>query len=139
MIAEIVTRLKSSAPSLATVAGTADLAMLVAGAMRHALPAAYVHPVRDVAAANTVIGAVSQRLTHSIGVLLVTAATGAKRGRDLPDSIESLVAELRTALLGFPPTSAHEPLELARGEMMRIASGTAWWLEVYTTASLERA
>jgi len=138
MIGDVADHLKVQVAALETVATTAELGSQMAGRARHRLPAAFVHPVRDRADPNTVIGATSQRLTRIVGVLLILPATGADRGEKLPDVVESISGDVRSALVGWPP-QGHEPLELEGGELLRVADGVAWWLETYRTSILVRA
>ncbi len=138
MIREIADRLRVEVTALESVATTAELTAAVAGRLRHRLPAAFVHPVRDRADPNTVVGATSQRLVRIVGVLLLLPSTAADRGAGLPDAVEDLSARVRTALVGWQPPD-HEPLELDGGELVRIADGVAWWLETYRTSILVRA
>lgn len=133
IVAPIVARLKAQVPALQTVGSTADLASVVEGRVRHALPAAYAHLVRHTAGPNRVAMAVSQNLTVRIGVLLVVAAQGQQRAADAPDLVEALLADVRTALLNWQPDADHTPLEAVEGGMVRVAEGTAWWLEELRT------
>lgn len=139
MIAVVVIRLRTDVPALRTVGSTADLASVVEGRQRHALPAAFVHPVADSAGSNRLSNGVSQRLTHRIGVLLVVPAQSELRAQDAHDVIEPLIVDIRTALVGWQPSAAHEPMTLARGAMVRVAEGTAWWLEELETSVELRA
>jgi hypothetical protein len=139
MIDLVVARLKAEVDALRTVGSTADLASVVEGRVRHALPAAYVHPIADAAGPNRLVNAVSQNLTRRIGVLLVVAAQGEARAADAPDLLEPLYAATRAALVGWQPDADHEPMHFGRGAMVRVAEGTAWWLEELTTETEVRA
>jgi hypothetical protein len=132
MIDAIRDRLQAQVAAFRSVRTTADLGSLVDGGQRHQLPAAFVHPVADRARPNTLTsGAVMQRLVREAGVLVVVATTGPERSAE---PIEPLLEAERAALLGWAPPGM-EPLHLAGGEVVRIAGGTAMWLERWTTAA----
>lgn len=130
MIDAIRDRLEDQVAAIKSVRTTASLELLTDGATRHALPAAWVHPIADRARPNQLATqAVHQALEREIGVLIVVAATGAER---TAEPIEPLLDLERAALLGWPPPE-HEPLHLAGGQIVRLAGGTAMWLERWTT------
>lgn len=133
MIPAVATRLADQVAGLATVRTSADLASLATGRHRHQLPAAFVHPRGDRAAANALVNAVSQTVRREIGVLLVVAASGADRGAGAPDLIDELLAPIRTALIGFEPAGG-EPLTLAGGDILKVGDGQALWLDRYATS-----
>ena len=135
MIREIAQRLSDEVDELASVRMTASLEQITAGAQRHRLPTAIVHPIRDTARPNSLVNGVSQEVTHEIGVLLILLATAADAGTDLPDCVETMSAAIRAALVGWAPEEGGVPLELVRGEIVSIGNGTAWWLETYRTRS----
>jgi|GEM_PF-4177626 len=130
MIEAIRARLEAEVADFESVRTIADLGNLVDGAQRHQLPAAFVHLVADRADKNTLATqAVMQRLTREVGVLIVVSATGQSR---VPEPIEPLVTKARTALLGWAPDDL-EPLHFLAGQIVRIAGGTAMWLDRWTT------
>ena len=138
MIASIVQQLSSGVSALRTVKSTADMALVLGGRLRHALPAAFVHPVRDTAGEPQSFPAHTQIIRRQVGVLLLVAAQGADRGAGSHDVLEPLFDAVRTTLAGWTPSGADEPLRLVSGEMVRVADGVAWWLELFETAELLR-
>ena len=135
MIRATAAHLQDQVAALTAVRTTAALDQVTAGAQRHLLPAAFVHPIRDTGGTNMLVNATHQRLDREVGVLLILSVTAADAGDELPDMLEELFTAVRAALVGWAPTDEHLPFTLARGEIVSIGDGTAWWLETYRTQS----
>jgi len=138
VIASIVQRLSSGVSALRTVKSTADMALVLGGRLRHALPAAFVHPVRDAAGEPQTFPAHTQIVRRQVGVLLLVAAQGADRGAGNHDVLEPIFDAVRSTLAGWTPSDVDDPLRFVAGEMVRIADGVAWWLELFETAEMLR-
>lgn len=119
---------------LRTIGSTTDLAAGLEELLkqRHALPAAYAHPIADAADRNRyAAGAVSQQVVQRIGVLLVIAAQGQRRTGPIADALALPRELLRHVLVGWAPDAEYAPVELAGGEIVHVGGGVAVWLERY--------
>lgn len=135
MAAAIAIRLEEElGDELRTVGTTANLAAGLEEIIkqRHALPAAYVHPLSDRADRNRyVTGLVGQNVVQLTGVLLVVAAQGARRTGPIADAVDALKDTVRATLIGWTPDPELSPVELADGDIVHVGGGVAVWLERY--------
>lgn len=140
MIAEVCARLKDRVTALRRVAAVGGLIDAQSGLDRDRLPAAFVHLVSDRAGPNTLAtGAVSQQVERTIGVALCIGALGEGRTAEVADQFEPLLVAVRGALVGFVPSADQELIKLARGALVRIDKGLAWWVDEYRTSILLRS
>lgn len=136
MIASIAERLAARVPALVTVRGVSDLASLVDGKVRHALPAAFVHVQADQDRGSLDWGRQSQIVGRQIGVLVAVGAVGEDRGQDRSEALHDVLDATRAALLGFTPDGAREALLFAGGDLVRVGGGTVLWLDAWSTSFL---
>lgn len=136
MIAGIADRLRAAVPALVTVRGVVDLASMVDGKVRHALPAAFVHVQADQDQGTLDWSQQSQIVARQIGVLVAGGGVGEDRGQDQGDTLQAVLDTARAALLGFVPDGAREPLTFAGGDLVRVGGGTVLWLDAWRTSFL---
>lgn len=135
MLAEIIARLKASAPSLKLVEGAAELASIKDNPPKERQPAAYVIPIADQAVPNRLVNAIRQQVTTRFGVVLALGNLGDRRGEASSKAIEAIRAEARTALLGWSPAAADDPITFVRGSMVALKDGVAWWQDEFATGN----
>lgn len=123
---------------LRRIEGALDFAGLKPTAPPQA-PSAFVIPVTESARPNSLTTGVAQMVSVTIAVLIVVKAVNDPAGRRNVDAFDGPRQAVRGALLGWPPSEAHTPLEYARGRMDLIGDGLAWWRDEFTTTSLIRA
>lgn len=133
----IQNRLKTNASELMFVGGTADIPD---GKMPAKLPAAFVHPLSDSAAPNSLVSGVDQRITVRFAVLLCVRDARPKmlQGRSLTQ-LDAVRESVRTALLNWQPAGASDVCTFAGGNLRDVGSGHLWWQDDYLTAHHWRA
>jgi len=119
------------------VAGAANLRGVLES--RVSAPACYVFRLRNSAGANNLDRGVSQRVTESYAVVVVTGNRRDARGADSSDENEALCQQIDAALLNWTPDPNAEPLEYGGGSLVSIANGYMYWQDIYTTARFRRA
>lgn len=141
MIDSIEARLRGTMPQLRTVAGAVEFAALQAPPLPAKLPAAYVMPVADEAAPNSLASMLHRQvLTATIRVALITRDLRDTRGDAALTTLDALRRGLRQALAGWTPPGARSALELRRGALLDFQDGTLTWAEDFScTENLEVA
>lgn len=126
----VITRLREQATDLRFVGGQADLPDPTSYAQR---PAAFVYPLTDQPAGNSLVGGVDQRVTVRFGVLLALTNVRRTRAAALPD-LEAIRVAVRTALLNWQPTGADDVCVFAGGSLRSLDDSILWWQDDYLTA-----
>lgn len=128
MISEIIARL-SALPDFKLVSGAAGFAA-AADRNPNATPALFVLRLSESAAPSPVYARVEQRVSATVGIVIVVRnvsdAAGAAAGADL----EALRAVVRSALLGWSP-NGHDPLEFESAALLIFKDGHLWWQDAY--------
>lgn len=131
--AEVETRIKAQLPDLREVAGAASLPSLLEG--RLAAPSIYVIAEKRAASANPYGAlAVSQRIEQTLLCVVVNKNVRDARGGDAADEADTLCAGLRTALVGWQPASAIEPIDYLGGQLLAFPNQYHIWAERFRTA-----
>ena len=140
MIAAVQDRLEQQVPALRTVEGAIEFAALEQAPLDAKLPAAYVMAAEDRASPNTMASMVlRQEVSRTIRVVLFTRNLRDRRGERAAQQLETLFTEVRTALIGWLPPGARQPLELRAGALLGFANQTAAWAEDYAcTFNIEK-
>jgi hypothetical protein len=126
-------------PPFRQVGLAADYASLDAPPPVARLPAAYVIELADSADPNGLAtGGVRQRLTRTIGVVLIVSALRDAKGGAAVASLAPLRQALRLALVGIEPDEAHEPVTYARGRLLAAAGGFVAWQDEFSTRTTIR-
>jgi hypothetical protein len=99
-----------------------------------ALPAVYVYAAREQSHPNDRVGAVLQRMTTDIGVVIVTSNLSKVNNAAAAGDIEALKTYVRGKLIGFMPAGAADPIEHVEGELQQALGGTVWFEDVFTTS-----
>lgn len=140
MIADVIARLNGTigpggSGVLRTVAGAAEYAALDAPPPQARQPAAYVLPLGEVAGANGLAaGPVRQRITATLGLVLLVTNLRDPRGQASADMLAPLLAAARGALVGWQPSAEHDPMEFRRGRLIDISEGTLAWQDEFETS-----
>lgn len=131
---DIVARLQATAmPPLRLVGKSADIPS-ARGQSRGAVqsPSAYVLPIGDNAEANRfAAGAHIQRITDTIGVLIVVRDMSDPKGGTAAESFSALRNVVRDKLVAWTPSANDTPIELVDGRVVDMINGELWWLERY--------
>lgn len=131
MIAEIIARLNDNVPALKLVAGAASF-IAAEKALPKATPAAFVVMLHETADPAYLLGVMAQRVTATLGVILVVGnvsdATGAAASIDLA----ALRVAVRAALHGWAPGAACAPLQIDGGHLLKFDSAS-WWIDAWRT------
>lgn len=124
-----ITRLKATVPALhERVEGVADLAGLVGRKqLPPQTPAAWVLWLGEDAGPGTdMTGGTRQTVTEVIGVLLMHRVAGDSKGTQAQAELEALRVDVRSALVGWEPDPAADPIEYRRGRLIEVPQGTAF-------------
>jgi len=134
----IVAQLQAQAEFKA-VAGALDFAGLTEVAPVKT-PAAWVLLLKSTPAGNSrATGPALQRETDTLGVLIAVKHINDRMAAGGIDALADARSAVRSALHGYAPSSAHTPLELAGGDLVKLAPGCIWWMERFTTTHQEQA
>lgn len=136
-VAPIIARLKAQMPTgWVTIAGAAELNAAI-DAVAPGVPAAYVVPLAEVAAAPDLAGIHEQRIERAFGVVMVVANQQDPRGDAAATQLETKRLAVRAALLGWAPDSSNgETVFFTSGRLAQFAQGRLWWADefgVFTT------
>lgn len=134
MITSIIAQLKTVG-ALNLVDGAAAFETAAATKPK-ALPAAYVLPLQEHAAANELACAVAQMVTASFGIALAITNFADGKGCKALLDIEALRKQVRPALLGWLPDGAQLPMEFGGGALLGFKNGVLWWQDIYVTQYL---
>jgi hypothetical protein len=134
MIADAITRLATLCPTLAGVGDEISLTRHLA--KPPASPFAWVHVIGESADPGRLAsGRHSQRKQTTFGVLIYLGTDPTTTNGSAAASLESILAEIRAALLGWQPTADHAPVDFVSGDLADLSSGVLFWSETYSTNS----
>ena len=133
--------LTMACPPLRLVEGAAEYAARDTRPPDASLPAAFVVPLSSTAAPNGLAaGGFRQRIEEGFGVVLfhrnLRDPRGGAAALDLADDV---IPAVRSALIAWQPTPAHEQVELRRAGLIAFDEGALAWREDYVTATHYRA
>lgn len=135
--AAIEDQIKAKATSFKHVGGAAALAAITqSGGMT--TPSCYVVRERVTAAQNDSLKTVSQKLTETISVLIITRCVTDAFGSAQSDLNESLSDEIKTVLLGYVPAVGYDPLRYVGGVLVSLSDGFLLWKDTYSTSGMIR-
>ncbi|NIB44816.1 hypothetical protein HBA55_34870 [Pseudomaricurvus alkylphenolicus] len=123
MIEVVIARLKAQASAFKSVEFALDMDPIED--LKEETPAILVWPGEESAAASVHDSAVRQQLQQQIELFIVC---------DISD-IEVRKSEVRQLLLGWQPTTYHNPIELVKGKPQELKASYVWWRETYLTAT----
>lgn len=128
LVALVIDRLQAEVPELLDVAGAAELSALVqAQALPQRMPAAFVLPLGEDAEPNSIgTGALRQRVTERVGIVILARHAGDSRGGKAVDAVVPLRGAVRDALVGWQPDASCDPFELVRSRLQGLTAGTVF-------------
>jgi hypothetical protein len=136
LIESILGRLRDQVEPLRLVAGAAGFAAASEN-NPPATPAAYVFLTGESGGESAFDTPTLQRLDQSLALVLVLRHAGAPAGAGAAADMASLSATVRTALRGFRPSPAHEPLRLQSASLLSFRDRHEWWQQTWQTATYE--
>ena len=117
-ITNIINETKTKCPTFGQrVAGAAEYEGL-RNSSNLQVPAAYVVPMDESAAANATQNSIRQLLTESFMVVVVISNQADPRGQTAYNQLHALRAELWRAILGWAPEEGYEPIEFSGGGIL---------------------
>jgi hypothetical protein len=128
----IIAHLKAQVPSLKKV----GMAMDLNAAMNETkqFPCAFVMSIAETGAANRYMtGAVAQKRTQRIAVLLAVRNVRDATGQAADTDMDALRSQTDAALFGWQANDTHSPLVFSAGKIMGLINGNLWWQDEYTT------
>ena len=128
--APIIARLQAQCNGFKYTGGVLDLTEPTLLAPNY--PGAFVIPLGESADPNILAGSHLQRLHQQWGILLAiksmrTSAT------DQSAELQTLRVQVRSALMGWAPDTASDPLEFSSGSLVSLEAGVLLWQDEYTT------
>jgi hypothetical protein len=137
MISEIITRLQQAVPALKLVGGAAQF-QNAAERNPNATPAAFVINLKENAAPTAVSDFVIQRVSVTLGVVLVVRNLSDAKGAAAGIDMEALSKAVKTQLLGWQPCEGYDPLERGSSNLLTFKDGHMWWQDTYLTSYIDR-
>jgi hypothetical protein len=106
-----------------------------------ATPSGWIFLPNTSAGDNLLANAVSQKMTQRFGVVIIVKDVADARGEAANRTMEDIRADLWTALGGWTPNSAEDPLESDGDHMIlcKPKEGLLIWNEKFRTSFLKRA
>lgn len=118
----LIAHVEAECPALQSVQRAFEMAPV--DDLEQETPAAFLFPMQDNAGADGGDNYVVQNVTTDYAIFIVGPF----------DSLESLRAEIRTALLGWQATQYHQAMTYVSGQAEDIKGDYLWWREVYRTS-----
>lgn len=128
-LAPIIARLRTHAATSALLAtrvgGVAELEAAQDN-RELAVPHAFVYRLEDLPEESDEIGAGSQAMTETFGVLVAVTNTADGRGAAADDAMDDIRDALLAALKGWSPEGAHQELEYRGFETVELNRARLW-------------
>jgi hypothetical protein len=132
-----VARLREAAGDLRKVGAAADLSAIKGGHVP--TPSAWVIPVSESAQDNETVGVVSQRVSSTVGIVMVVRNLRDTRGDEAQDDLAVIRQQIRDALLGWSPGNEYDPATFSRGRLISLDDQVLWWQDEFQTAYYMRS
>jgi len=132
MLAEIETRLQEQASdTFRLIDGAVSFAALKGAPPRERLPAVYVIPIADDAGRNTVVTAVRQVASSTVGLVYAIGNLRDPRGQAAAQQLETLFDAGRGALVGWKPAEGYGAFTFQRGRAVAFRDSVVWWQDEF--------
>ncbi|OON62285.1 hypothetical protein B0920_02060 [Massilia sp. KIM] len=138
MINQLIERIDTMVPQLRLVGGAIDFQAAVENNPK-ATPACFVIPMREQPGPSIASDVMQQKVTASIGVVLVVRHLGDTTGAGAGNDLEVLRRQVREQIYGWTPDPAIAPLERGAGQLLAFRDGHAWWQDLFTTSYYDRS
>lgn len=126
-----VSKLKSVSGAAALAGASSDLKQT---------PSAFVVPMSDRASPNrTGTMVVQQNNTTRFAVILAVQNLRDARGHKAQDDLRTLRQDILTALHGWQPGEAFDPIEYGGGRMLQLNNQVLWWQDEFLTSHFIRS
>jgi len=133
----IEARIKAQVTAFKEVEGASDLQNITANRLGD--PGCYVFEESVSVSQSTLISKTMQQVTLIFAVVIVLKNVKDARGSDAADVSHGLQNSIRTALLGWQPHTAADPLEYSGGALVSFANGFFIWRDSYKTIQYIRS
>jgi hypothetical protein len=138
MINDIIARLKATVPMLKLVGGAADFQAAVE-ANPPATPAVFVIPVEDMPGARFAADVTMQRVTATVGLVLVVRNLADKHGAAASTDMEVLRQAVKDQVFGWQAKPELDPFERGPGKHLAFRDGHVWWQDTLVTSYIDRS
>jgi hypothetical protein len=132
VIAAIIARLIAQVPALKMV-GSAAAFQQASETNPRATPAAYVFTVDESADENSLGDPMIQKIEVTLAIVLVVRQVGDTLGAGAGADMDSLRVDVLAALLGYRPSTGHDPLARRQSALLAFRDGHMWWQETWST------
>lgn len=135
---DILTRIKAQVTGLQSTGIAANLAAIKRGTTK--FPVVFVVPKSRRGNGNRYMtGVVAQKREVRVQIVMAVRNISGVTGGNAITDIEQLYDLVDTALFGWCPSAAHDPLMLVDGQMVEMQDGECWWIDEYVTGLDRRA
>lgn len=138
MIDAVIARLEANVPLLKHVGGAAQF-QNAAESLPKGTPAAFVIPLEENPGNSAMGDLVIQRVSVTLGVILVVRNVSDPKGVAARQDMEALRAAVKTALLGWQTTPDYDPLARGRSGLLAFKDMHMWWQDIYLTSYIDRS
>ena len=138
MINLTVERIETTVSGFKLVGGAIDFQAAVESNPK-AVPACFVIPMREQPGPSIAADILQQKVTVTIGVILVVRNLGDQIGAAAGADLEQLRRAVREQLYGWTPDPVFDPFERGMGQLLAFRDGHAWWQDLFTTSYYDRS
>lgn len=137
---ELAGRLQSIAAIQGRIDGVLEMASLADGDVKPPItPCAFVVKLgSDASAGDAATGIHRQKVSHRIGIVLVLEKPDDPRGEATLGELEALESAIIGLVAGWRAPSAADAFHLARGRLLRMSRGTAFYQIDFVTSTYVR-
>lgn len=123
----IIVRLRAQVAAFSDrVGGATELAVAAEDSKELAVPHAFVYRLNDAPETSDEIGAGTQAMDESFGVLVAVSNTGDVRGAGADDALDTLRDAILDALKGWSPDGDHQEFEYRGFETVELNRARVW-------------
>jgi len=125
-------KIESSNLGFKEVKGAADLSAILAS--RISTPSCYLFRMRNNPEKNISVQETIQDVEQTIALIVITQNVRTAKGADSSDENEAYCDLIQQQLLGWQPSTEHEPYQYAGGSLISFKGGFFIWQELYKTS-----
>ncbi|MFZ6644422.1 phage tail terminator protein [Undibacterium sp. TJN25] len=138
MIDAVVARLRANLPELKLIGKAVDF-QSAAESNPKATPACFVIPIDETPESNGMGDILIQRVSATIGVVLVVRNLADNKGAAAGADLELLRAKVKRQVFGWTASPELDPFERGNSHLLAFRDGHMWWQDLYRTAYFDKA
>lgn len=138
MIDALRARILATVPAIKFV-GTAPDFQHAAESNPKITPACFVIPMGKVPRPSAMADVVVQRVTSTVGIVLVVRNLSDAKGVAAGGDMEALSRLVKNQVYGWQAQPELDPFELGNSHLLTFRDGHMWWQDQYLTSYLDRS